>query len=128
MVLISSSDPDGSLFVETKNLDGETNLKLKSLPKQLAKKPISDYANFTTVIECDKPNNLIYKFEGTMKLQDDQPKFPLFPDQVALRGMSLKNTEEVVGVIVYTGHETKIQMNTQNATYKISNLLHQTNK
>ena len=48
-------------------------------------------------------------------------------DNVTLRGMSLRNTDEVIGVIIYTGSETKIQMNTQNAGYKISNLQHQTN-
>ena len=29
-------------------------------------------------------------------------------DNVLLRGMSLKNTEYITGVVVYTGHETKI--------------------
>ena len=33
---------------------------------------------------------------------------PLNNSNVALRGMSLRNTEHVTGVVVYTGHETKI--------------------
>lgn len=35
MVLIKSSESEGSLYVETKNLDGETNLKTKNVPKEL---------------------------------------------------------------------------------------------
>ena len=36
MVLISCSEEDGVCYVETKNLDGETNLKNKNVPKDLA--------------------------------------------------------------------------------------------
>ena len=35
MVLISASDPEGTIYVETKNLDGETNLKTKNVTKDL---------------------------------------------------------------------------------------------
>ena len=31
IIVLSSTEPDGMLYVETKNLDGETNLKLKSV-------------------------------------------------------------------------------------------------
>jgi len=35
MVLAQSSDPKGVCYVETKNLDGETNLKHKTAVKSL---------------------------------------------------------------------------------------------
>ena len=35
MVLINSSSPKGICYVETKNLDGETNLKHKSTHKDI---------------------------------------------------------------------------------------------
>ena len=48
LVLLSSSNPEGMCFVETMNLDGETNLKIKkalretcSLPNQLTLQPAS---------------------------------------------------------------------------------------
>ena len=41
--------------------------------------------------------------------------------------MSLRNTESVLGVVVYTGHETKIQMNSSKAVYKFSNMMAVTN-
>ncbi len=42
--------------------------------------------------------------------------------------MSLRNTEHVTGVVVYTGHESKIQMNSAGSIYKTSNVMHTTNK
>lgn len=53
---------------------------------------------------------------------------PLSNDNVALRGMSLRNTEYVTGVVVYTGHDSKIQMNSTGATYKTSNIMRITNR
>lgn len=36
---------------------------------------------------------------------------PLSPDQVLLRGAKLQNTNWVFGLVVYTGHETKLMKN-----------------
>lgn len=38
MILAQSSEPKGVCYIETKNLDGETNLKLKSAEKYLNSK------------------------------------------------------------------------------------------
>ena len=35
LVAVKSSNPKGQIYVETKSLDGETNLKLKSVPKEV---------------------------------------------------------------------------------------------
>jgi magnesium-transporting ATPase (P-type) len=43
-------------------------------------------------------------------------------ENLVLRGMSLRNTECITGVVVYTGHETKILMNSAEARYKKSRL------
>ena len=52
----------------------------------------------------------------------------LDPDQILLRGSTLRNTEWVVGVVVYTGHETKIMKNSTNARAKKSKIQISTNK
>lgn len=55
-------------YVETKNLDGETNLKHKKADGktvELCKSDQEAIANFTgSVLECDKENEFIYKFTG----------------------------------------------------------------
>ena len=73
-------------------------------------------------LNIEMPNNRIYKFDGNFELpstdNDAEKKIPLSNENVALRGMSLRNTEYVKGVVVYTGHDSKIQMNSAGATYK----------
>ena len=44
------------------------------------------------------------------------------PDNLLLKGSSLRNTEYVYGVAVYTGHETKIMKNSIKARYKKSDI------
>ena len=36
---------------------------------------------------------------------------PLSPDQILLRGAKLQNTKWVFGLVIYTGHETKLMKN-----------------
>lgn len=45
-----------------------------------------------------------------------------------LRGCSLKNTEYIYGLTVFTGHDTKIMQNSAKSKYKLSNLEKLTNK
>ena len=133
MIVLSSSEPEGMLYVETKNLDGETNLKLKSVAKDLVE-PFSEdstYANLAgTIISIEKPNNRIYKFDGNMSLaiNINRHEIPLSNENVVLRGMSLRNTEHVTGIVVYAGHDTKIQKNSTGAVYKTSDIMKITNK
>jgi len=49
-------------------------------------------------------------------------------DNIILRGSILRNTEFIYGVTVFTGHETKIMMNSTKSKMKFSNLDVITNK
>ena len=71
MILLTSSLPKGIAYVETKNLDGETNLKHKQADKRIldqAKTEDEIFDNFTGIqIDCEGPNEYLYKFEGSLK-------------------------------------------------------------
>lgn len=75
-------------------------------------------------VECENPNDILYKFEGTMGLGGDQKDVivPLNTDQMLLRGSSLRNTDFAYGLVVFTGHETKIMKNSTGSKAKFSKL------
>jgi phospholipid-transporting ATPase len=112
LITIHSSDPKGVLYVETKGLDGETNLKIKSVHKTFLEniKSVEDLSNLKGQILCERPNNAIYKFEGFAEgvVSNYLEKISLNNDYQLLRGMSLRNTVNVYGVVVFTGHDTKV--------------------
>jgi magnesium-transporting ATPase (P-type) len=77
-----------------------------------------------SVITCECPNDILYRFEGTLQLGGslNDVIVPLSTDQILLRGSSLRNTEYAYGVVVFTGHETKIMMNSVGSRAKFSKL------
>ena len=128
MIVLKSTENEGMFYVETKNLDGETNLKIKGVEKDLIEPFLSEdsLGKLAGTINIENPNNRIYKFDGNYSMTSGV--VPLTNNSVALRGMSLRNTENVTGIVVYTGHDSKIQMNSTGATYKTSNIMRITNR
>ena len=54
-------------------------------------------------------------------------KIPIDPDQILLRGSCLRNTEWIIGICIYTGHETKIMKNGTKPKPKTSKIAKSTN-
>ncbi len=122
VIILSTSDPDGACYVETKNLDGETNLKVRqALRCGRALKHARDCERAQFVVESEAPQPNLYKYNGAIKWQQAQSQDleaepeemtePITIDNILLRGSNLRNTEWVLGVILFTGHDTKIMMN-----------------
>ena len=78
--------------------------------------------NIEGYLLCEHPNNAIYKFEGQCKIEPLKQNVPLSVDNVLLRGSSLKNTEFIYGISIFTGHDTKIMKNSAKSKYKFSSL------
>lgn len=137
IVLLSSSDVEGTCFIETKNLDGETNLKTKmTLACGHTLQHSRDLKNTKFWIECDGPNRHLYHFKGTIhyenyaangRLINDDEMEPITNNNVLLRGCTLRNTKWVIGVVVYTGLETKIMLNGGFTPVKISKISRELN-
>ncbi|GKV37298.1 hypothetical protein SLEP1_g45341 [Rubroshorea leprosula] len=109
LLLLSSSHNDGVCYVDTKNLDGETNLKLKQALEVTA--PLNDeesIQNFEAVIKCEDPNEHLYSFVGALYYHCMQ--YSLSLKQILLRDSKLK-TDHIYGVVIFTGHDTKVVQN-----------------
>ncbi|XP_069732333.1 phospholipid-transporting ATPase VA isoform X2 [Phaenicophaeus curvirostris] len=127
ILLLSSSDPDGLCHIETANLDGETNLKQRQVVRRFLELDSEfDPLKFTSVIECEKPNNDLSRFRGYI-IHRSGKKDGLFKENLLLRGCTIRNTEEVAGIVIYAGHETKALLNNSGPRYKRSKLERQMN-
>jgi len=154
LICLKTSSSDGLCHVETKNLDGETNLKPKRAVSRTDGMECSDVARTAGSIECEQPNNRMYTFSGALSLynapapqenegkvtdsdaaaeserlgfhasaaQQERPKISLSADNLVLRGTFLRNSEWIIGVVVYTGHETKVMKNSLRAPSKRSTI------
>ncbi|KAI8541142.1 hypothetical protein RHMOL_Rhmol08G0039400 [Rhododendron molle] len=110
LLLVSSSYEDGICYVETMNLDGETNLKAKrALEVTLPLDDDMTFKDFTGKISCEDPNPNLYTFVGN--LEYDRQVYLLDPSQILLRDSKLRNTAYVYGVVIFTGHDSKVMQN-----------------
>ena len=107
LVLFLSSSADGTAFVETANLDGETNLKVKRCPVMTLGMTVNDIYGYK--LSCEPPNADMYVFKGVVETDSISESLNL--SHLLLRGCTLRNTEWVAGVVVYSGHDTKMLLN-----------------
>ncbi|KAM0945984.1 putative P-type phospholipid transporter [Dioscorea sansibarensis] len=121
LVLLSSNHDEGICYVETMNLDGETNLKTKQC-LQVTTMLCSDHSfqKFKALIKCEDPNENLYSFVGTMRYEGTQ--YPLSPQQLLLRDSKLRNTQRIYGLVIFTGHDTKVMQNAMDPPSKRSKI------
>ncbi|CAD0084869.1 unnamed protein product [Aureobasidium vineae] len=122
IVVLSTSDPDGACYVETKNLDGETNLKVRqALHCSQKVKRARDCERAEFILESEPPHANLYSYSGAVRWKQQGSKNleveaadmaePVSINNMLLRGCSIRNTEWVLGIVVFTGEETKIMLN-----------------
>lgn len=122
IVILSTSDPDGACYVETKNLDGETNLKVRqALHSGRQVRHARDCERAEFIIESGPQHANLYQYSGIAKWTQRDPRKPeaqgtpmaepISINNLLLRGCSLRNTEWILGVVVFTGQDTKIMIN-----------------
>ncbi|OMP06279.1 Cation-transporting P-type ATPase, partial [Corchorus capsularis] len=121
LILLASSYEDAVCYVETMNLDGETNLKLKqALEVTSSLHEDYNFGDFKAIIKCEDPNPNLYSFVGSMDFEEQ--RFPLSPQQLLLRDSKLRNTDYIYGVVVFTGHDTKVIQNSTDPPSKRSKI------
>lgn len=120
-LIFKSSNDTGYCYIDTKNLDGETNLKEKCALEEFKDIPERNYAQIKGALECEKPDENLTSWEGVVVFQDNSIYASL--KNLILKGCSLKNTDFAIGIVVYSGHHTKIMKNSKRPKQKVSRVM-----
>ncbi|XP_014748315.1 PREDICTED: phospholipid-transporting ATPase ID isoform X1 [Sturnus vulgaris] len=117
LLLLSSSEPHGLCYIETAELDGETNMKVRqAIPVTAELGDTSQLARFDGEVICEPPNNKLDKFSGTLYWKES--KYPLSNQNMLLRGCVLRNTEWCFGLVIFAGPDTKLMQNSGRTKFK----------
>ena len=140
MILIDSGFREGTCYVETSSLDGEKTLKLKVANKYtqgFISNDIQSNKNIEKLIQNGKyffsgfikincPNADLNFINGTMHTyfqkddKDIEQDIVISTNDFLLKGSVLKNTNWIIGIVVYTGMNNKIILNSKKPRLKIS--------
>ncbi|XP_036451727.1 phospholipid-transporting ATPase ID [Colossoma macropomum] len=124
LLLLSSSEPLNLVYIETAELDGETNLKVKqalTITGDLGEN-IDRLAAFNGEVRCEAPNNRLDKFTGTLTVQGET--YALDNERILLRGCTLRNTEWCFGLVLFGGPDTKLMQNSGKSVFKRTSIDH----
>ncbi|CCE83184.1 Piso0_003756 [Millerozyma farinosa CBS 7064] len=129
MILLQTSDNTGEAFIKTDQLDGETDWKLRiaSNVTQVIEDLDQLINSFSLIVS--KPTKSIHSFMGKLVYSPSQfadsstyniPKetFPLSIDQTLWTNTVLASGT-ALGIIIYTGVETRQQMNSTKSGVKV---------
>ena len=127
VLLLKTSNDNGYAYIETKSLDGETNLKEKVALQEYKNIYEDDYTDLKGSIVCDFPNENLNVWSGKIR-EVDNNEIDCEIVNIILKGCVLKNTDYICGIIVYSGKNTKIMKNAKNVKGKSSKVLNIMNK
>ena len=137
IILLDSNLSEGICYIETGTLDGEKTLKLKEASKITGGKfnnqgERSTTFNIAGVVFADRPNpelyrlggNIHFKYNYNISVSPDLKTcgIPLDSKQLLLKGAKLKNTQWVIGIVVYSGSNCKIMKNSKDPVTKYSSV------
>ncbi|XP_038123447.1 probable phospholipid-transporting ATPase IH isoform X2 [Cyprinodon tularosa] len=123
LILLSSSRDDGTCYVTTASLDGESSHKTyHAVQDTKAYKTEEEVNCIHATIDCEQPQPDLYKFRGNINIYmgSEPVSRSLASQNLLLRGATLKNTQYIYGVAIYTGMETKMALNYQSKSQKRS--------
>jgi len=132
LILLSTSEPNGNIFLKTDQLDGETDWKVRKSIRYL-QSYFTERGDFigldqTTKIIASPPHINIYQFEGVFITQKDGVEVK--------ESLSLENTlwastvlaaGKAYGMVLYTGKEMRVVMNTTSPRTKVGKVEHEMN-
>ncbi|KAI0064385.1 phospholipid-translocating P-type ATPase [Artomyces pyxidatus] len=132
IIVLATSDPDGMCYLETKNLDGETNLKpRKAVHATSHMLSEEDVERSSFVLDSEPPHLNLYLYNGVLRYSDpvsgEAKSESVTINEMLLRGCSIRNTAWIIGLVAFTGQDTKIMLNGGETPSKRSKIEKETN-
>jgi phospholipid-translocating ATPase len=132
IVVLATSDADGLCYLETKNLDGETNLKPRRACRSTgALGSEADVERAAFALDSEPAHQNLYVYHGVLRYTEPRTgaahNDAVTIDELLLRGCTLRNTDWVIGLVVFTGADTKIMLNGGATPSKRSKIEKETN-
>uniref|UniRef100_UPI00398EF1A2 probable phospholipid-transporting ATPase IIB isoform X4 n=1 Tax=Pristiophorus japonicus TaxID=55135 RepID=UPI00398EF1A2 len=121
MIFLRTSEKSGSCFIRTDQLDGETDWKLRVAVCCTQRLPaLGDLFTISAHVYAQKPQMDIHSFEGTFTRDDSEPSIhESLGTENTLWASTVVASGTVIGVVIYTGKETRSVMNTSNPKNKV---------
>nr|CAB3224702.1 phospholipid-transporting ATPase ID [Phallusia mammillata] len=112
LLLLSTSEEHHLAYVETAELDGETNLKVRQALPETGEmgEDVNQLCQFNGAVKCEPPNNQLHKFTGNLYWNNQT--YSIDNQSILLRGCILRNTQWCYGLVIFAGADTKLMQNT----------------
>mmetsp|Transcript_12204 Transcript_12204/g.23149 ORF Transcript_12204/g.23149 Transcript_12204/m.23149 type:complete len:995 (+) Transcript_12204:1129-4113(+) len=113
LLILQTSEPEGTVYIRTDQMDGETDWKLRRAANltQSCMSP-SDFLALKANVVAEAPHRDIYSFAGSLYISSETQ---LFAEPLTLDNMLWANTTLAAGsaiaMVIYTGNDTKSRMN-----------------
>jgi phospholipid-translocating ATPase len=130
IMLLRTADGTGEAFIRTDQLDGETDWKLRTAPGFT--QTIQDEESLlsqTFSVTAEPPMKDLYKFNGTLAQSSTTPRQEcgVGAESMMWANAVLASGPYIVGLVLYTGIETRQAQNTSKARVKFGLLEHEIN-
>ncbi|XP_014115521.1 PREDICTED: phospholipid-transporting ATPase IK [Pseudopodoces humilis] len=124
LLLLCSSEPSSLCYVETADIDGETNLKFRQALLVTHQELGSEesMAAFDGRVMCEEPSSRMLSFSGALRWRGRI--HGLDSGRILLRGCRVRNTALCHGLVLYAGFDSKIMMNSGKIKQKKTKLDH----
>ena len=111
---------DNQAFIRTDQLDGETDWKLRKAPGVTQNMEELELLTSDAFAEYEPPSKLIYNFQGIIqcKAGGENKKEPLNLENT-MWASTVVASQGVIGIVCYTGKETRAKMNASTPKVKI---------
>ncbi len=130
VMLLRTGDGTGEAFIRTDQLDGETDWKLRTALG--VTQNISDddaLLNLDFSLTAEPPMREIHRFNGKLiqSSMDPPQEYGVGIDNMMWANTVLASGPYIVGVVIYTGIQTRQAQNTSKARVKFGLLEHEIN-